>query len=379
LVSFTGYPDQGATYFFEMARSLAGLGHHVEAIAVQRPGEPHENIEDKVRVIRMPSPLTTNWYSPLRWGRKLTFLARVAARIRAQEFEIVHVYSTIGAFILPLLAGRRCKWVHEIQTGAVSSRSRLTRWILDRLRAWQGRAFDANFAVTRALGERLFGKSASQAVQEVPAGVNFRVFSSGIATDFRDERGIPEDAIVFVHAGVLEVERGTDVPVRAFAKAMARDNRLWLLMPGRGRQLEALRELVNQHGIASRVWLPGYIVYQEMPRIFAAADAGLSYLPQVRYYEGQPPMKVIEYLGCGLPVIASNVASHRMFIRHEDNGLLPDTDEDSYADALLRFAADPVLRKKLASNARASVAHLSYDRIAIDRVLPVYQRLLQSR
>jgi glycosyltransferase involved in cell wall biosynthesis len=212
----------------------------------------------------------------------------------------------------------------------------------------------------------------------VPAGVNLRVFSPGMRRDFRVERGIPADAIVFVHAGVLEAERGTEVPVMAFIRALAQNDRLWLLMPGRGRQLEALRELVSKNGIAARVWLPGYVPYPEIPQIFAAADAGLSYLPEVTYYDGQPPMKVIEYLGGGLPVIASNVASHRMLIRHEENGLLPDPDEVSYAAALVRFAADPGLRQKLAFKAPASVAHLSYDRIATDRVIPIYQRLLQS-
>ena len=155
-MSFTGYPDQGATYFYEMARSLAHLGLPVHAIAVQRQGEPQEEIKDGVSVVRIPSLLTTHWASPARWARKLTFLLRAACRISREEYDIVHVYSTIGVFILPLLVGRRCKWVHEIQTGAVSSRWSLARWVQDRLRAWQGRAFDANLAVTRVLGQRLF-------------------------------------------------------------------------------------------------------------------------------------------------------------------------------------------------------------------------------
>src|SRR5206468_3279923 len=140
--------------------------------------------------------------------------------------------------------------------------------------------------------------------------------------------------------------------------------------------LEDLRRLAQHLDVAKRVWLPGYIPYPALPRIFTAADAGLSYLPDVPYYEGQPPMKVMEYLAAALPVIASDVSSHRVFVRHEGNGLLTRPGESEYARAMLRFAAEPDLRRRLAANARASVSHLSWDRIAIDRLLPVYHRLL---
>ena len=101
-------------------------------------------------------------------------------------------------------------------------------------------------------------------------------------------------------------------------------------MPGKGSQLEALRTLARELHVESRVWLPGYVSYESLPRVFAASDAGLSYLPAVSYYEGQPPMKVMEYLGAGLPVIASDVSSHRMRVQHGVNGLLAPPSVDSY-------------------------------------------------
>ena len=50
LISFSGFPDQGATYFYEHARALASLGHDVSAYAVGRPEEPLETVEHGVRV-----------------------------------------------------------------------------------------------------------------------------------------------------------------------------------------------------------------------------------------------------------------------------------------------------------------------------------------
>ena len=142
----------------------------------------------------------------------------------------------------------------------------------DRARAFQGLAFDANLTVTKVLGERVFGQRSS-IVDTVPAGVNLSHFRPGLSRDARQELSIPADAVVFVHAGVVEAERATDVVLRAFAHALEEDGRLWLLMPGKGRQLEDLRRLAQHLDVAKRVWLPGYIPYPALPRIFTAADA----------------------------------------------------------------------------------------------------------
>jgi glycosyltransferase involved in cell wall biosynthesis len=376
-VCFAGYPDQGATYAYEMSRSVARLGHAVTVVAAQRPGEPEDITLDGVRVLRIGTPLTMHWASPARWLRKARFMREAARVIRAGSFDVVHVYCTIGAGALPLAAGRRARWVQEHQTGAVSSRSRFLRWLEDRVRAGQGRLFDANLTVSRELGERLFG--ARGRFEEMPAGVNLQLFSGGAPRDFRAEHGIPDDDVVFVHAGVLEATRFTDVPIRALAIALKVNPRLRLLMPGKGAQLEELRALAQELGIADRVWLPGYVPYASLPRVFGAADAGLSYLPPTRYYEGQLPMKVMEYMGAGLPVLATDVSSHRVLVRHGHNGLLCEPNAESYAHMLVSFAADPALRRQLADNAPSTVDALTYDRIAAERLLPIYTRLAATR
>ncbi|MEP6916342.1 MAG: glycosyltransferase family 4 protein [Acidobacteriota bacterium] len=372
LISFSGFPDQGATYFYEHARALATLGHEVTAYAVGRPEEPLEAIEHGVRVHRLPQPLTVDWASPARWLRKFKFLYEAGRFVRARQFDIVHVYCTIGTGVLPLIGGSKPRWVIEYQTGSVSQRIEAIRTLENRMRAWQGATFDASFALNEVLGRRLLG---SRPFHVVPAGVNLSAFRPGLPRTFRAEHGIADDHIVFILAGTLDALRGTDVPLRAFAQAISSNDRLWLLMPGKGPQLEELRELARAHGISHRVWLPGYVPYAEMPRLFAASDAGVSYLAPTEYHEGLPPMKVMEYLGAGLPVIATDVSSHRMQIQHESNGLLAAPGPEGFAAAMLRFAADGELRARMAAAAAPSVAHLTWERIAVERILPVYAGL----
>jgi glycosyltransferase involved in cell wall biosynthesis len=372
LISFTGFPDQGATYFYEHARALARLGQDVSAFAVGRPGEPEDAIEDGVHVHRLPQELTVNWHSPARWLRKFRFLFDAGRFVRAGHFDIVHAYCTIGTGLLPLIGGSKPRWVIEYQTAAVGQRLEALEHLENRLRAFQGSTFDAMFTLNEVLGRRLLG---SRPFHVVPAGVNLDAFRPGLPRTFRRDHAIPDDHTVFILAGTLEALRGTDVPLRALALALAKDDRLWLLMPGKGSQLEELRAFARAQGIEHRVWLPGYVPYAEMPRLFAAADAGISYLLPTGYHEGLPPMKVMEYLGAGLPVIASDVPAHRMQIQHETNGLLAPPGPEGFADAMLRFAADGPLRARLRAAAAPSVAHLSWERIAAEQILPVYTRL----
>lgn len=372
LISFSGFPDQGATYFYEHARALASLGHDVSAYAVGRPEEPLEAVEHGVRVHRLPQPLTVDWASPARWLRKFRFLYEAGRFVRAGRFDIVHVYCTIGTGVLPLIGGSKPRWVIEYQTGSVSQNIEAMRTLENHVRAWQGATYDAKFALNEVLGRRVLG---SRPFHVVPAGVNLSAFRPGLPRTFRHEHGIADDHIVFILAGTLDALRGTDVALRGFAQAFARNDRLWLLMPGKGPQIEELRELARANGVAHRVWLPGYVPYAEMPRLFAASDAGVSYLAPTEYHEGLPPMKVMEYLGAGLPVIASDVSSHRMQVQHESNGLLAPPGPEGFADAMLRFAADDALRARMAAAAAPSVAHLTWEQIAVERILPVYAGL----
>jgi glycosyltransferase involved in cell wall biosynthesis len=376
-VTFSGFPDQGATYAYEMSRSAAGLGHDVTAVAIARAEDPGESTVDGVRAIRLAAPITVHWASPSRWLYKFKFMLDAARIVRRGDFDVVHVYCTIGAALVPWFGGRRPVYAQEHVTGAVSWASARLRAAEDWLRAAQGRFFDANFTVSEELGRRLFKGGAFDVM---PAGVNLRVFGGNPPQDFRAAHGIAGDEIVFVHAGVLEAARATDVPVRAFAEAVKTHPRLRLLVPGKGSQLDDLRALARELGVEDRVWLPGYVPYTELPRVFAAADAGLSYLPPTAYYgEGQPPMKVMEYMGAGLPVLASDVGSHRVLVRNEENGLLSRPGVQEYAALLTRFAGDAALRARLAAGARPTVESMTYDRIAADRLVPIYRRLIARR
>ncbi len=86
----------------------------------------------------------------------------------------------------------------------------------------------------------------------------------------------------------------------------------------------------------------------------AAADVGISWVPDDLWSRGKCGLKVLQYQAAGLPVVANPVGVHPEMIRHGVDGFLASS-ADEWVDAVRRLAADPDLRRRMGRAARASL------------------------
>ncbi|WP_435010038.1 glycosyltransferase family 4 protein [Tundrisphaera lichenicola] len=86
----------------------------------------------------------------------------------------------------------------------------------------------------------------------------------------------------------------------------------------------------------------------------AAADVGISWVPDDLWSRGKCGLKILQYQAAGLPVIANPVGVHSEMIRSGVNGFLVQTHEEWVA-AVRKLADDPELRRSMGRNARNSV------------------------
>jgi glycosyltransferase involved in cell wall biosynthesis len=63
-------------------------------------------------------------------------------------------------------------------------------------------------------------------------------------------------------------------------------------------------------------------------------------------------LKFLEYAACGLPVVLSRVTPYSLTVRHGEDGLLTDNDDESWFRALESLALQPELRARLGAAAR---------------------------
>ena len=67
-------------------------------------------------------------------------------------------------------------------------------------------------------------------------------------------------------------------------------------------------------------------------------------------YEGIP-MTLIEAMGTGIPIVATNVGGIPNMLSNNESALLTSVDSQEIADSLIRLSEDVRLRKKLGQNA----------------------------
>ncbi|HYG91053.1 MAG TPA: glycosyltransferase family 4 protein [Azospirillum sp.] len=86
-------------------------------------------------------------------------------------------------------------------------------------------------------------------------------------------------------------------------------------------------------------------------------DIGIMPLADTVWERGKCGYKLIQYMACGRPVVASPVGANREIVEHGVNGFLADSPED-WRRALDRLCADPDLRRTMGTAGRAKVERL---------------------
>jgi glycosyltransferase involved in cell wall biosynthesis len=78
----------------------------------------------------------------------------------------------------------------------------------------------------------------------------------------------------------------------------------------------------------------------------AAADIGVSWLPDDAWSQGKCGLKVLQYMAAGLPVVANPVGVQAEMVQHGVTGFLAETAEE-WVQAIEQLAGDPALRQRL--------------------------------
>jgi glycosyltransferase involved in cell wall biosynthesis len=186
----------------------------------------------------------------------------------------------------------------------------------------------------------------------------------------------------------------TCVDVRRYPSARherATANLVWVGSSITLRGLEAIAPILNAIGdrlpnarlklVCDRFFQPGRLPIVECPWSeereadeIAAADIGISWIPDDPWSRGKCGLKVLQYMAAGLPVVTNRVGVHAEMVVPGETGFLAST-ETEWADAIATLAADPDLRRRMGAAARALVE----ARYSVEAGAALWRNLIEDR
>ena len=83
-------------------------------------------------------------------------------------------------------------------------------------------------------------------------------------------------------------------------------------------------------------------------------DVGIMPLPDNSFNRGKGGMKIMQYMACGIPTIASPIGFNCEIVKHGLNGFWATTDEE-WIDCLKTLYEQPSLRQKMGAAGRETI------------------------
>jgi glycosyltransferase involved in cell wall biosynthesis len=306
----------GNTDRVEMPRYIAKLGHRVHMVY----GAPLGDILRGTRLIpyldatylpmmNLPFLSTLSFHLTLIFALPWLLLRYTPNVIIVDHFSVLSIVPWAFVRKLGLL---RCSVVLDLRTlpvDAMGWHGWITNRRFDLSVIFANRFFDGITMITPKLRDilcrRLRISPARVGIWE--SGVNLRKLQEG--KNRKGEFGWEDKFIVMYH-GTLSPNRGLQAAVKAFAelKIAYPDARLFFL--GEGAAWKELQTLIKQLHLEELVSLHPAVSYEEVADYVASADVGIIPLPDIEWWNTSSPLKLMEYLALGKPVILSRIAAH---------------------------------------------------------------------
>lgn len=363
--------DKGASvHVREFVTALADLGHEVTLMCANRgtgnpcpparlmelpPDESADDIAREADRVGVASPhqdrTLRNELGKLAGDRRLA--ARVLdaleqAGVRPEAlYERYSLFHRAGGAVATALD---IPWVLEVNAPLVAEQEQFRelrlKVLAETIEAEVFRRADGLIAVSDAMRDYAVVRGVpTDRISVLPNGADPARFHPAVDGEQVRERHALVGRPVVGFVGSLKPWHGLDFLLDAWERIRARCPDVALLVVGEGPGLAGLRLRVAREGLVGHVVLVGRVAHADVPAYLAAMDLTVApYLAQDGFYFS--PMKVVESLAAGRPVVAPRLGQLTCLVRDGVTGLLyPPGDLDAFASAVVTLLLDrPRLR-----------------------------------
>ena len=215
-----------------------------------------------------------------------------------------------------------------------------------------------------ALGELLASAGVPrERITLAPNGVDVdRFHPRPRATDLADKLGLTGRFVVGFVGTFFHFE-GIDTLLQAARTLRQRaGDGVRILLVGDGPESDSLQALTRELGISDIVQFTGRVPHESVLDYYSLIDVAVYPRRGLPVCELVPPLKPLEAMATGTPVVVSSAAALARMVTPGTTGLVHTKDDvASLVGAIEKLRADPALRERLATAARAHVQTLRWS------------------
>lgn len=366
------YPYMGGTekVIHQVGKRLSKK-HRVTVLTAQLENAMENETIDGIEVIRLPAKIFYKAPHPL--PPPVPILKDVNKMLEKllPEYDIVHVhnrfvYNMTHAHIVKKHGKKLCLTLHNSRPHNIDPITDLVGSLHDDT---IGKQFmnmcDGIVAVSKATMEETVPSGYKGIKRAIHNGVDPDLFCPGGSEAWKEKLGI-QGRVVLTNVRLVQ-QKGVEYLLDAMNGIDAD-----LVVFGRGPLLEKLKKMAGPrtHFVTER------ISDSELVELYRSADCFV--LPSL-YEPGA--VALMEAMGCGLPIVATDVGGDRELIEHNGNGfIVPARNAKAIHDSVHKILNDSVIAKKFSIESRKRVIdHFNWGRAAEEYELFYIDVMAQPR
>lgn len=293
-------------------------------------------------------------------GLDISIILKLRKIFKSEKPDIIHTHRYVMEYVVPAAIGLHIRKIHTLHSIASKENTKFGR-MLNHI------FFNVNSVKPVALSKNVL----KTVVEEYKLSENdIYIVYNGVNVDIknRKESYHIDNKFKLVHVGRFAVAKNHKILLEAVLEMRTKGVDISLTLVGDGELKDEIYYYAEKNKMMDYVHFVG--TTDNIYFYFENADAFI--LPSI--YEGMP-MTLIEAMGYGMPIIASNVGGIPNMIENDMNGILVEPTIDSICTGIQKMIlGGDVIRKKYGEN-----AILSSTRFTSERMVEEYIKIYEDR
>ncbi len=342
------HPVFDTRIFYKEAITLARVGYDVSLIAQHNKNE----IVDGIKIIPLPKPKN-------RTERFLKTDFLLFKKALQQKADIYHFHDPelmpVGLFLKLLLKAKVIYDVHEDNLEQIPSKDWIPQFlgkiigvIIGKIELFTSRNIDAIITVTPYLANKFKRTKKTVILYNFPSYDLFvnKNYKNTYLFDIIHIGTLSRSRIEFFYQVALELKKqgykfkwcilGMQSDISNWAKKRLEQNDL--------------------SEIKGNFIFVDYVDHTEVIKYIKQSRIGINYHPAEKRLMTAIPVKIFEYMACGLPVVCSDLITIRDLLKDKNCAILVKTNDiNGFVDAIGYLLSNPDVAKRLGDNGKQTI------------------------